>query len=377
MRSACDIPAALHLGGVTVSVPGRTILDVPALTLRPGETLAVVGPNGAGKSTLLELAALLRRPDRGEVWLGGTRATRRNTLVLRRQTAMVFQAPLLLDTSVLANAAAGLRFRGMRRRQAEAIAGEWLARFGVGELARRSPRGLSAGEAKRVSLARAFAVSPALLLLDEPFTALDAPGRAAIIPDTRAQLAATGAATGTAAILVTHDLAEAMALGDRLAILLAGRIVQDGPPADVLARPATLAVARLLGIHTLLPATVVARGPDRLQLTIGDQPLTLPATDLLVSESDDVTLAMHPNQITLGPPSDAAPLGWRSLRGTVERVTLTPNGATAEVDCGVPVTAHLPLGCTKLPTKGDAVSMHFLPEAVHLIGSEKSLMRDQ
>ena len=235
---------ALWLSGVKVRYGGREALTVPEFTVGPGEVLALMGPNGAGKSTLLHVAALLRRPDAGEVWLGGERATRRAERTLRRRTAMVLQAPLLFDVGVLANAASGLRFRGVGRREAERRAGEWLERFGVGHLAGRNGRALSGGEAQRVSLARAFATEPALLLLDEPFSGLDAPTRTALVPDLAARLRETG----TAALVATHDRAEAAALADRLVVLVGGRISQAGPMADVLARPASSSVAAVVGL---------------------------------------------------------------------------------------------------------------------------------
>src|SRR5215212_4464958 len=122
----------LQLCGVTVRHGRRVVLDLPELTVAPGEVLAIMGPNGAGKSTLLHVAALLRRPQSGEVWIAGERATRRSERALRRRTSMVLQEPLLFDVSVVANAASGLRFRGVRRHDAEQRAKSWLERFGVG-----------------------------------------------------------------------------------------------------------------------------------------------------------------------------------------------------------------------------------------------------
>ena len=212
----------LRLCGVTVRYGQRVVLDLPELTIAPGEVLAVMGPNGAGKSTLLHVAALLLRPQRGEVWIAGERATRRSERALRRRTAMVLQEPLLFDVSVVANAASGLRFRGERRRDAEQRAREWLERFGVGHLAARNARTLSGGEAQRVSLARAFAVAPELLVLDEPFAALDAETRGSLLPELAAQLRATQ----TAAVIVTHVAAEAGILADRLIVLVDGRIAR-------------------------------------------------------------------------------------------------------------------------------------------------------
>jgi tungstate transport system ATP-binding protein len=230
----------LRLTGIEVRRSNQVILRISELSVARGETVAVVGPNGAGKSTLLQVAALLVWPEAGEVWIGGERATKRSAVTLRRRLAMVFQSPLLFDRDVVENAASGLRFRGVPPRDAKAQALSWLERFGVGNLARRAARSLSGGEAQRVALARAFAVEPVLLLLDEPFAALDAPTRAELIPDLAAQLRATG----TAAVIVTHDPAEARLLGDRLGVMNDGRIAQIGSVDEVVRQPVSAEIAR-------------------------------------------------------------------------------------------------------------------------------------
>ena len=210
----------LRLCGVTVRYGDRIVLDLPELSVAAGEVVAIMGPNGAGKSTLLHVAALLHRPQSGEVWITSERAMPRTSRRLRRSTAMVLQEPLLFDVSVLANAASGLRFRGVPRQEAERRALQWLARFGIKHLAARNARTLSGGEAQRTSLARAFAVEPRLLLLDEPFAALDATTREALVPELAARLRETR----TAAVIVTHDEPEAYALADRVLILAHGRV---------------------------------------------------------------------------------------------------------------------------------------------------------
>lgn len=263
----------LRCHDVTVCHGERTLLSLAALSLAPGEVLALMGPNGAGKSTLLQTAALLQMPRSGEIWLAGERADRGTRRRLRRETAMVFQAPLLFDTSVLANAASGLRFRGLARREAERRAHLWLERFGVDHLAARHARSLSGGEAQRVSLARALATEPRLLLLDEPFSALDTPTRATLVPALATQLRATA----TTAIVVTHDVAEAIALADRIGILLAGRLVQIGSVDEVIARPDSAAVAAVLGLGADLlrqkGQTAVAGTARRLPLATCDRDL--------------------------------------------------------------------------------------------------------
>jgi tungstate transport system ATP-binding protein len=229
----------LRLQGIVVRRGERATLHVPLLEVHQGEIITLAGPNGAGKSTLLQVAALLLKPETGEVWIGGELAQPKRAVALRRRIAMVFQSPLLFDVKVLQNVASGLRFRGVRRQEAEDRGKAWLAKFGVEQLADRSARALSGGEAQRVALARAMAVDPILLLLDEPFGALDAPTRSAIVPDLVRNLRETG----TAAIVVTHDFDEALALGDRLGIVLEGQIAKLDVPAKVLSLPATDAVA--------------------------------------------------------------------------------------------------------------------------------------
>jgi len=255
------------MADVAVHGRGRPILRLPELVVAPGEVLALMGPNGAGKSTLVQVAALLRRPDAGEIWVGGERATRRSSRALRRRLAVVFQAPLLFDRSVLANVACGPRFRGIGRGEADARAAAWLERFGIAHLAGRNARALSGGEAQRTNLARAFATEPEVLFLDEPFAALDAPTRAGLIPELAARLRETG----TTAVIVTHELTEATALADRLGILLDGHLAQLGPVADVVARPSEAKVAALVGVVGVGEPRTPGADPalDPLAVTVG------------------------------------------------------------------------------------------------------------
>ncbi len=222
----------LRLRGILVRRDGRAILDVPALDVAHHEVLAILGPNGAGKSTLLQVMALLLAPDAGEVRFAGTGVdARRSPVPVRRRLAVVFQEPLLFDTSVFENVASGLRLRGVSRCvRAERVAA-WLARLGIAHLRGRSARTLSGGEARRVSLARALVLEPELLLLDEPFGALDYNTRQALL----AELPALLTAARTTTILVTHDPTEARALASRAIALDRGQMVADGAVSTVLA----------------------------------------------------------------------------------------------------------------------------------------------
>jgi molybdate transport system ATP-binding protein len=235
---------------------GRLDLDVD-LEAADGEVLAVLGPNGAGKSTLLRVLAGLLVPDGarvvvdGEVWDDATR----HLPAHRRRIGMVFQDHLLFPhLSVLENVAFGLRTRGVRRHAARGAAADWLTRVGIGDLGDRRPGALSGGQAQRAALARALVGNPALLLLDEPLSALDARTRLTVRAELRRHLAEFPGST----VLVTHDPVDAMALADRVVVVEDGAVVQSGTPADVSRHPRTDYVARLVGL-SLLPGTAEGR----------------------------------------------------------------------------------------------------------------------
>jgi ABC-type sulfate/molybdate transport systems ATPase subunit len=240
----------LELRDITVAPDGRTILALDRLEITVGETLAVLGANGAGKSTLLRVAGGLRRPDRGAVLLHGRPATLQQ---VRDVSAAVLQRPLLRRSTVRANVETGLRFKRVPDRRERGQ--RWLDRLGLESAAERPAASLSGGEAQRVSLARALALAPELLLLDEPFGALDRPTRAELLADLRDILAESN----TAALLVTHDRHEAAAVADRIAVLHGGRVRQLGPASEVLEHPADAECAPLLGFDNVLRPALASR----------------------------------------------------------------------------------------------------------------------
>lgn len=222
------------------------------LTIGAGEVIALLGPNGAGKSTLLQIFAGLLRPDTGIVELDGVLLDAPQQGVRlppqSRRVGMVVQDYLLFPhLNIVENVAFGLRARGMPREPARSRAREWLARMGLAEYQRRRPRQLSGGQAQRVALARALIVEPRLLLLDEPLAALDAGTRPAVRAELRRHLSRYSGCT----VIVTHDPLEAMVLGDRIAVLETGRVVQQGTPAEVARHPRTDYVAHLVGLNLL------------------------------------------------------------------------------------------------------------------------------
>ncbi|MCL6448570.1 MAG: ATP-binding cassette domain-containing protein [Armatimonadetes bacterium] len=202
----------------------REILNIGRFSLSEGETVALIGPNGAGKSTLLQVMALLLKPDRGVVEFRGAPANGKNVLAMRRRMAVVFQESLLLNTTVAGNVAAGLKLRGIPGPEIKKRVDYWLERLGIKHLAGRRAYQLSGGESQRVSLARAFALEPEVLFLDEPFSALDFPTRLALLRELGKILRDTGVTT----LFVTHDFSEVPYLTDRVAMLKNGRLVKAG-----------------------------------------------------------------------------------------------------------------------------------------------------
>ncbi len=221
----------------------KDVLYVDELSIQRGEVLAVVGPNGAGKSTLLLALARLIQPKAGQISFNGEQAQTESDTAHRRRIAMVMQDPLLFDRSVFENVASGLKFRGIAKEEIQAKVPLWLARFGVEHLAERRGGELSGGEAQRVSLARALVLEPELLLLDEPFSALDPPTRTKLLKDLGALLRETETTT----LFVTHDLPEATQLATRIAVIIENHLRQVGAPDAVFAEPIDKDVAQFLG----------------------------------------------------------------------------------------------------------------------------------
>ncbi|MFI7617550.1 ABC transporter ATP-binding protein [Nonomuraea terrae] len=314
--------AGIGCRDLRVHAGGRELLSVPELHVASGRTLAVLGPNGAGKSTLLRALGLLSgHRVSGQVLLDGRPATRS---VMRHALVAVLQRPILRRGTVAANVISGLRFRGVGRREAHARAWPWIEALGLAPLAGRDARSLSIGEAQRVSITRALAVGPRVLLLDEPFSGLDSTTRADLLADLRAAL--TGQPTAT--ILVTHDRQEALALAEDTALLIGGRIRQHGPTAEVLDHPGDADTARLLGYTNLLPPALTGR----------------PHT--LVARPEHTQLVLHPSD-------DSA-----EVTGTLRRTVALGIATRVDVDTSAgPLTCLHPgdLLTTELPPIGSSV----------------------
>ena len=296
--------------------PARVLLEVEGLarrftegesaavervsfTMGEGELMALLGPSGCGKTTTLRMIGGFETPDAGTIRLRGRDIT--HLPPEKRGIGFVFQDYALFPhLDVLENVKFGLR--GMSRAPAEARAREMLRLVGLEQLAERKPHELSGGQQQRVALARTLAVAPPLVLLDEPFSNLDAAMRV----ETRQEVRGLLKKAGSAAILVTHDQEEALALADRVAVMEAGRVVQIGTPDEIYRNPASRFVASFIGRSNILQGTADGMDADT---PFGRLPLSRAANGA-------VTLAVRPEQIMLEPdPAGPAAVVGREYRG--------------------------------------------------------------
>lgn len=285
---------ALELVGLEVAIAGTPVLRGVDLAVEPGELLALVGPSGCGKSTLLRAVAGLVRPSAGTVRLDGVAVDALPPE--RRRVGLVFQDHALFPhLTVAANIAFGLAGRSRREKQDRVAELLELVRLPDGGV--RYPHELSGGEQQRIALARALAPSPSVVLLDEPFASLDA----ALSDELRAEVAEVLNNAKATAVLVTHDLDEALSLGHRVAVMQHGRIEQIDEPAVVFHRPASRFVASFLGPATFLPAwadgdhwctvlgpvEIEGRAPSSPDLVAGALTIMLRPHDVRVEAGDD------------------------------------------------------------------------------------------
>ncbi|MTJ80419.1 MAG: ABC transporter ATP-binding protein [Telmatospirillum sp.] len=304
-------PLAIRVEGCARTFPdGVRALDRVDLDIRAGETLALLGPSGCGKTTLLRLIAGLDHPDPGgRILFDGEDVTA--LPIERRRVGMVFQSYALFpNMSVAANVAYGLKIQGMAPDMRRARVTEMLEMMRIAPLADRAIDQLSGGQRQRVALARAIAPRPRLLLLDEPLTALDAKLRDAL----RVEIDQLLRALGTTALYVTHDQAEAMALGDRVVVMTHGRIAQIGTPYEIYHRPAGRFVADFVGLMNRIRGTLSGDGvrcPGGIVPLAAAGPSHRPAGARRPGDGAPVEIQFRPEDAVVAAP------GQGHVRGTV------------------------------------------------------------
>jgi tungstate transport system ATP-binding protein len=354
----------LEVQNLRVTRGNVQILDIPTFHLGDNEFVSLIGPNGSGKSTLLlSLMGLLKRDSGSITYKGKEIRSDASLLDFRRRIAMVLQEPLLFDTTVYENVASGLKIRGLGRSETRQRVETYLERFNLTGMARRSARKLSGGEARRVSLARAFAVEPDLIFFDEPFANLDPPTRQSLIDDMERIIRETG----IAALLVTHDPAEALRMSDRVLVMHGGKIVQNGSPANVMNRPENGFVANFVGMETIIEG-VVRQNADKL-LTISVSGHEIEAIgDLLPGEK--AYCCIRPENVIVSVANTGVTSSTRNaFPARIVEITSLGPFLRLKLECGFPLTAYLT--CESFTSlglaEGKEVFASFKATSVHLI----------
>jgi molybdate transport system ATP-binding protein len=366
--SALDVRIVKRLPGFTLDVAWTA-----------GDGVAVLfGPSGAGKTLTLQCLAGLLRPDEGRIVVDGrllfeagrpSAGQARGPVVdlppQARRVGYVFQGYALFPhLTVAENVGFGLRDQPAARRAAKTA--EVLERLGLAAQATRLPRDLSGGQRQRVALGRALAIDPALLLLDEPLSALDAPLRRALRDELRAILSEWR----TAAVLVTHDVTEAYRLGDRIVVYDAGRVVQAAPRSELLWQPASESVARIMGIRNVLHGRVVKATPDRIQIRWRGQLLEAvnsPSHSYLPAPESPIAFFIRPEYVRL----------IRKDRGAADpahHMNLMEGAVVGEEDFGTTWSLRIRLDAPGAPAQGE----HDLEvEVPHLVYEILEIDRDR
>ena len=330
------------------------------LDAEKGEFVSFLGPSGCGKTTTLRMIAGFERPSSGSIVVDGTDITHRPPN--RRNVGMVFQSYALFPNMTVAdNIGFGLRVKHAPKDKVRAKAKELLELIHLPDKGDSYPWQLSGGQQQRIALARALAIEPQVLLLDEPLSALDAKIRVAL----RREIRAIQRQLGITTVYVTHDQEEALSLSDRVVVMSEGRIEQIGAPADIYNTPATPFVASFVGTLNLLAVQVIDAGMGRLSVAGQEVHTSKPITE--AGNGDTVTLALRPESLELGESG-----GANRLTGPVEDVTFLGSIVRIRFRAGGDSIVSFDTfndPSVSPPDIGTVVSVSFPPEACLVVGA--------
>jgi tungstate transport system ATP-binding protein len=356
--------AVLTAENLKVELGGMPVLHIPSFSLNDKDVVTVVGPNGSGKTTLLLTLACLLKPFTGRISYRGEVLDSQDAMFrFRRKISMVFQDPLLFDTTVYNNVASGLKLRGLSNNDSKDRVLKYLKMFGIEHLSKRSARKLSGGESQRTSLARAFAVEPEIIFLDEPYSALDPPTRHALVHDLDTVLKETGTTT----VMVTHVEFEALNLSGRIVVMNGGRIVQTGSPSAVMDNPLDEFVAKFVGMETILNGKVLECGNGFLMISVlGKQIYALGQG----KPEEDVNCCIRPENIVVETRDGSGGSENRNVfAGQITHVYSMGPFLKLSLDCGFPLislvtrNAFIDLGLAE----GKKIYASFKPASVHVL----------
>lgn len=351
--------SGLVLRSLTKAYGGQDVVRELDLSIEPGECVSLLGPSGCGKTTTLRMIAGLESPSRGTIQLAGTNIADLAPGV--RGVGLVSQHfALFPHMNVERNVAFGLKVRDVPEAQRRSVARAMLDRVQLGELAHRMPWQLSGGQMQRVALARTLITRPAVLLLDEPLSSLDASLRA----DMRELIDELRREFGTTTLLVTHDQVDAFSLSDRVAVMLDGAVAQIDTPSAIYDRPLTARLARFLGDTNLLDAQVIrSSGRARLVLPTGAE-LELGASHAQ-DDRECVCVMVRPERVGMRQTAR----GPDAVAGTVRNVTFTGSSTSYLLEVGEARVRATETGPARWRAD-DRVWVEFDPEAIHILPPE-------
>ncbi|MBD9663858.1 putative spermidine/putrescine transport system ATP-binding protein [Variovorax paradoxus] len=361
---------AVSLEGVVKKYHDQTVLHEVSLKIKRGEFLTLLGPSGCGKTTLLNLIAGFAEADSGEIFIEGQPVT--SDPPHKRQIGIVFQNYALFPhMTVERNIGYGLRMRGVPKDEVAQRVKEAMAMVKLTGLGHRKPRELSGGQQQRVALARALIIQPKVLLLDEPFSALDKSLRGSMQVEIREIQRRLGLTT----VFVTHDQGEALAMSDRIAVMSAGVIRQIASPADLYRSPQDPFVASFLGDVNILPAHYHGKTAHEIHLRLGSGHLSLPQARLVDAshEGERLDVYVRPEHILL----ESLHAG-SVLSGTVIHHVFQGDHINTYVDVDVPRTARqvvtvrsAGLGAMQHWPVGSVVGLALLDEGISVFTSPR------
>jgi len=320
--------ALIEAVNISQKYGGQDILKDVSLNIEAGEVFALIGPTGAGKTTLLRLLDLLEMPAAGSIRFDGRDVTTNKSLRLqaRRRMAFVLQKPVVFNISVYDNVACGLKWRKQKESVVSQRANQALELAGMAQYAKRNARTLSGGETQRLAIARALAIAPEVLFLDEPTANLD-PVSTAKIEEVLAHIIGEGKTT---VVMATHNMSQGQRLAGRIGVIMNGELLQIGSPGDIFSTPGNKEVAEFVGVDNILSGVIVNRDDELVTIDVNGA-LIQAISDYPIGA--EVHALIRPEDVTLAPHKDASS-ARNSFEGSIAKTFSVGALVRVEVACG-------------------------------------------